>query len=187
MAVVSPAAGPLSARRPAAGAAALRLLPETSVLALACALRLVALGRVPTNPYYDAAVRSMGTSWAAFLSGAFEPGRRVAIDKPPIDLWLQVASTRVLGFDTVGLLLPEALGGVALVAAVMWLLRSLFGRRAALAGGLALAVLPSAVVVSRSDTMDAVMAALATAGGALVVRAARTGRMGPLLGAGALL
>ena len=44
--------------------------PEAAVLALAAVLRLAALGRVPTNPYYDAAVRSMGTSWAAFLSGA---------------------------------------------------------------------------------------------------------------------
>jgi 4-amino-4-deoxy-L-arabinose transferase-like glycosyltransferase len=190
MAVVSPAAGQLPARRPAAGAALQwlgRVAPEAGVLAVAATLRLAALGRVPTNPYYDAAVRSMGTSWAAFLSGAFEPGRRVAIDKPPVDLWLQVASTRILGFGTVGLLLPAALGGIALVAAVMWLLRSLFGRGAALAGGLALAVLPSAVVVARSDTMDAVMAALATAGAALVVRGARSGRRAPLLGAGALL
>jgi 4-amino-4-deoxy-L-arabinose transferase-like glycosyltransferase len=187
MAVVSPAAGRLPARRPAVGTAVRRVAPEAGVVALAAALRLAALGRVPTNPYYDAAVRSMGTSLAAFLSGAFEPGRRVAIDKPPVDLWLQVVSTRVFGFGTVGLLLPAALGGVALVAAAMWLLRSLFGRTAALAGGLALAVLPSAVVVARSDTMDAVMAALATAAAALAVRAARNGRAAPLVGAGALL
>ena len=38
------------------------LAPEAVVLALAAALRLSALGRVPTNPYYDAAVRSMSTS-----------------------------------------------------------------------------------------------------------------------------
>jgi 4-amino-4-deoxy-L-arabinose transferase-like glycosyltransferase len=189
MAVARPAAGP-RARRPAAGtiaAACSAVVPEVAVLALAGVMRLVALGGVPTNPYYDAAVRSMGTSWAAFFAGAFEPGRRVAIDKPPVDLWLQVASTRLLGFGPIGLLLPEALGGIALVAALMWLLRTLFDRRAALAGGLALAVLPSAVVVARSDTMDAVMAALATGGLALVARAARTGRLRPLLGAGVLL
>jgi 4-amino-4-deoxy-L-arabinose transferase-like glycosyltransferase len=189
MAVARPAAGP-RARRPAAGtiaAACSAVVPEVAVLALASVLRLSALGGVPTNPYYDAAVRSMGTSWAAFFAGAFEPGRRVAIDKPPVDLWLQVASTRLPGFGPVGLLLPEALGGIALVAALMWLLRILLDRRAALAGGLALAVLPSAVVVARSDTMDAVMAALATAGVALVARAARTGRLRPLLGAGVLL
>jgi 4-amino-4-deoxy-L-arabinose transferase-like glycosyltransferase len=163
--------------------------PEAAVLALAAVLRLAALGRVPTNPYYDAAVRSMRTSWAAFLSGAFEPGRRVAIDKPPVDLWLQVASTRLFGFDGVALLLPEALGGVALVAALMWLLRMLLGRSAALAGGVALAVAPSAVVVARSDTMDAVMAALAVAGAAVVARTARGARLAlwPLAGAGALL
>jgi 4-amino-4-deoxy-L-arabinose transferase-like glycosyltransferase len=190
MAAVSPAAGHLPARRPAVGTVAgrlARIAPEVGVLAVAAALRLAALGSVPVNPYYDAAVRSMGTSWAAFLSGAFEPGRRVAIDKPPVDLWLQVASTKLLGFGPVSLLLPEALGGIALVAAVMWLLSSLFGRGAALAGGLALAVLPSAVIVARSDTMDAVMAALATAGAALVVRAARRGRVAPLVGAGVLL
>jgi 4-amino-4-deoxy-L-arabinose transferase-like glycosyltransferase len=190
MAVARPAAGRARARRPAAGTVAhafSRVAPEAIVLALAAVLRLAALSGVPTNLYYDAAVRSMGTSWAAFFSGAFEPGRRVAIDKPPIDLWLQVASTRLLGFGPVGLLVPEALGGIALVAALMWLLRLLFGRRAALAGGLALAVLPSAVVVARSDTMDAVMAALVTAGAALVVHAARSGRLRPLLGAGALL
>ncbi|MGZ4279674.1 MAG: ArnT family glycosyltransferase, partial [Solirubrobacteraceae bacterium] len=161
--------------------------PEAAVLALAAVLRLAALGRVPTNPYYDAAVRSMGTSWAAFLSGAFEPGRRVAIDKPPVDLWLQVASTRLLGFNGVGLLLPEALGGIALVAALMWLLRTLLGRTVSLAGGLALAVAPSAVIVARSDTMDAVMAALAVAGAAVVARAARGGSRWPLVGAGVLL
>jgi 4-amino-4-deoxy-L-arabinose transferase-like glycosyltransferase len=190
MAVARPAAGRARARRPVAGTLARAwgsVAPEAAVLGLAAVLRLAALGAVPTNPYYDAAVRSMGTSWAAFLTGAFEPGRRVAIDKPPVDLWLQVASTRLLGFGHVGLLLPEALGGIALVAALMWLLRTLLGRGAALAGGLALAVLPSAVVVARSDTMDAVMAALATAGVALVARAARGGRLRPLLGAGALL
>ena len=161
--------------------------PEAAVLALAAVLRLAALGRVPTNPYYDAAVRSMGTSWAAFLSGAFEPGRRVAIDKPPVDLWLQVASTRLLGFNRVALLAPEALGGIALVAALMWLLRTLLGRPASLAGGLALAVAPSAVIVARSDTMDALMAALAVAGAAVVARAARSGSRWPLVGAGVLL
>jgi len=163
------------------------LAPEAAVVALAAVLRLAALGRVPTNPYYDAAVRSMGTSWAAFLSGAFEPGRRVAIDKPPVDLWLQVASTRLLGFNGVALLLPAALGGIALVVALMWLLRTLLGRTAALAGGLALAVAPSAVIVARSDTMDAVMAALAVAGAAVVARSARSGARWPLVGAGVLL
>lgn len=163
------------------------LAPEVATVGLAAGLRLVALARVPGDPYYDAAVRSMGASWSAFLAGAFEPGRRVAIDKPPVDLWLQVGATKLFGFTALALHVPEALGGVALVVLVMALLRALLGRGAALAGGLALAVLPSAVVTARSDTMDSVMAALAVAGALLVVRAARTQRLAPLAGAGVLV
>jgi 4-amino-4-deoxy-L-arabinose transferase-like glycosyltransferase len=190
VAVAHPAAGRLPVRRPAAGGNIGRLVAPAAVaavLVVASILRVAALGRVALNPYYDAAVRSMGTSWAALLEGAFEPGRRVAIDKPPLDLWLQVASTKLLGFHPLALLLPEAVGGVGLVAALMWLLGGLYGRGAALAGGLALAVLPSAVIVARSDTMDAVMAALATAGVGLVARGARTERLWPVVGAGTLL
>jgi 4-amino-4-deoxy-L-arabinose transferase-like glycosyltransferase len=163
------------------------VVPEVAVVALAGVLRLVALARVPLDPYYDAAVRSMGTSWAALLGGAFEPGRRVAIDKPPVDLWLQVLSVRELGFGALALHLPEALGGVVMVIVLMVLLRTLLGRGAALAGGLALAVLPVAVVTARSDTMDAVMAALAVGAAALVARGARRERIAPLLPAGVLL
>jgi 4-amino-4-deoxy-L-arabinose transferase-like glycosyltransferase len=163
------------------------VVPEVAVVALAAVLRLVALARVPLDPYYDAAVRSMGTSWAALLGGAFEPGRRVAIDKPPVDLWLQVLSVRELGFGAFALHLPEALGGVVMVIVLMALLRTLLGRGAALAGGLALAVLPAAVVTARSDTMDAVMAALAVGAAALVAGGARRERIAPLAPAGVLL
>lgn len=157
------------------------------VLALAAALRLVALGRTPTDPFYDAAVRSMGTSWHALLVGAFDPSARLAIDKPPLDLWLQVASTKLLGFTPTALLLPEALGGIAAVALLYDLLRTLAGRRAALAGALALAVLPVAVITSRSDTMDSVMAALVVGAFAVAARGLRTGRGSRTVVAGALL
>ncbi len=60
---------------------------EWTALALitigAGALRLVALGKVSPDPFYDAAVRSMGLSWHNFFFGAFEPGASVSIDKPP--------------------------------------------------------------------------------------------------------
>ena len=76
---------------------------------LAAALRLWKIQDVTGNVFYDAAVRSMGNSWHNFFFGALEPSGTVSIDKPPVDLWLQVATTRVLGFDLVGLHLPEAL------------------------------------------------------------------------------
>ena len=157
------------------------------MVGVAAALRLAGIGAGSPDPYYDAAVRSMGTSWHALLVGAFEPGARVAIDKPPVDLWLQVASTKLLGFTTTALILPAALAGTLAVAALYDLLAVLFGRRAALAGALALAVLPIAVVSARSDTMDSVMAALVLGAAALTARAARSGRTGLLVAAGAVL
>ena len=61
------------------------------------ALRVYDLARVPGNPFYDAAVRSMGLSWHNFFFAAFEPSGRLAVDKPPIDLWLQVRASRRSG------------------------------------------------------------------------------------------
>lgn len=147
------------------------------VLVLAAALRLWKIQDVTGNVFYDAAVRSMGTSWHDFFFGALEPGGTVSIDKPPVDLWLQVDSTRVLGFGLVGLHLPEALGGVAACGLLLGALRRPFGLTAALPAALALAVLPVSVLTARSDTMDSVLAALEVAALWLSWRALESGRM----------
>jgi 4-amino-4-deoxy-L-arabinose transferase-like glycosyltransferase len=148
-----------------------------SVLALACALRLWAIHDVPGNVFYDAAVHSMGTSWHDLFFGALEPGGTVSIDKPPVDLWLQVTATRVLGFGLVGLHLPEALGGVVACGVLFGALRRPFGLAAALSAALALAVLPVSVLTARSDTMDSVLAVLEIAALWLAWLALESGRM----------
>ncbi len=130
------------------------------LLMLAAGLRLWMIRDVPGNVFYDAAVRSMGTSWHDFFFGALEPSGTVSIDKPPVDLWLQVASTRILGFGLTGLHLPEALGGVLACSLLFGVLRRPFGAGAALGATLTLAVLPVSVLTARSDTMDSVLAAL---------------------------
>ena len=43
------------------------------ITAVAAVLRLVGIGHVAPDPFYDAAVRSMGLSWHNFFFGAFEP------------------------------------------------------------------------------------------------------------------
>src|SRR5436305_14083907 len=86
-----------------------------AITAGAAALRLIHLGAVSPDPFYDAAVRSMGLSFHNFFFGAFEPGGSVSIDKPPVDLWLQVASVKLLGFSSTTLKLPEAAAGIASV------------------------------------------------------------------------
>src|SRR5437879_2750083 len=158
------------------------------VITLAAAvLRLIAISHVSPDPFYDAAVRSMTLSWHNFFFGAFEPGASVSIDKPPVDLWLQVVSVKLLGFSSTTLKLPEAFAGVATVPLLFASVRRLWGPAAGLAAALAIAVLPVEVITSRSDTMDAVMMALIALALLLLVRACETGRKRWLLGAAAAL
>ena len=147
------------------------------MLVLAAVLRLWMIHDVSGNAFYDSAVRSMGTSWHDFFFGALEPGGTVSIDKPPLDLWLQVAATRVLGFNLVGLHLPEALGGVAACGLLFGALRRPFGLAPAVLAALALTVLPASVLTSRSDTMDSVLASLEIGALWLSWRALESGRM----------
>ena len=123
---------------------------------LAAGLRLAALGAVPDDPFYDVAVRSMALSAHNFFLGAYEPGGTIAIDKPPLDIWLQVISTQLVGFGPVALKLPPALCGAAAVPLLYDSVRRVLGTLTGVASALMLAVLPIAVLSSRSDTMDSV-------------------------------
>ncbi len=158
-----------------------------AITAGAAVLRFAHLGQVIGDPFYDGAVRSMGLSWHNFFFGAVEPSGAIAIDKPPVDLWLQVASVKLLGFGSAALKTPEALAGTLAVPLLYGAVRPVFGVRAGLASALALAVLPIEVITARSDTMDAVMMALTVLALALLVRAAHSGRTVWLLGAAAAL
>src|SRR5437588_748316 len=142
----------------------------------AAALRLLYIGKVSPDPFYDAAVRSMSLSWHNFFFGAFEPGGSVSIDKPPIDLWFQVVSVKLFGFSSTTLKLPEVLAGIASVPLIFAVVRKLWSPAAGLAAALALAVLPVDVITSRSDTMDVVMMALILLALLFLVHAAETGR-----------
>jgi 4-amino-4-deoxy-L-arabinose transferase-like glycosyltransferase len=137
----------------------------------AAGFRLYQIGATHTNPFYDAAVRSMGQSWHNFFFGAYEPGGSVSVDKPPLDLWLQVASTKLFGFNPAALIVPQALAATAAVPLLYDLVRRFFGRPAGIAAAVALTVMPVAVVTARSDTMDSLMMALSLLAAWLVVRA----------------
>ena len=150
-------------------------------------LRLVALGKVSPDPFYDAAVKSMGLSWHNFFFGAFEPGASVSIDKPPVDLWLQVASVKLLGFSSTTLKLPEALAGTLAVPLLFAAVKRMWSTPAAFAAAVALAVLPVEVITSRSDTMDGVMMTLIVLALLLIVLAGQSGRTAWLLAGAAVL
>jgi 4-amino-4-deoxy-L-arabinose transferase-like glycosyltransferase len=147
-----------------------------AITAGAAVLRLLHIGQVPPDPFYDAAVRSMGLSWHNFFFGAFEPGGSVSIDKPPVDLWLQVLSVKLLGFSATTLKLPEALAGIASVPLLYVVVRRIWSAAAGIAAAAAMAVLPIEVITARSDTMDGVMMLALVLALAAIVRAAETGR-----------
>ncbi len=179
---------PLPPEEPSPGHSGLLVWGAVAAITLvAGALRLVDLGGSPLNPFYDAAVRSMSRSWHNFFLGVLEPGGSVSIDKPPVDLWLQVASVRALGFSTTSLLLPEALFGTAAVPLLFLAVRRIWSVPAGLAAALVLALLPIEVITSRSDTMDGVMMALTVLALLCVTQAVQAGSSAWLLGAAAVL
>jgi 4-amino-4-deoxy-L-arabinose transferase-like glycosyltransferase len=147
-----------------------------AVTVLAGALRLWSLAKVPGDPFYDAAVRSMPLSLHNLLLGAYEPGGTLAVDKPPLDLWLQVLSTQLFGFGSVTLKLPPALAGTAAVVVLYDAVRRVLGPIAGVAAAIALATLPIALLSARSDTMDAVAMLLSVIALWLLIRFAHGGR-----------
>ncbi len=147
-----------------------------AVALLAAHFRLGGLAHAQENYFYDAAVRSMGQSWHNFFFGAFDPSATLSVDKPPLDLWLQVASVKLFGYSVRSLILPAALAGTLAAPLLYDAVRRLFGVIPGLCAGVALAVLPVSVVTARSDGMDALMMLLAVLAFWLVVIAIQRGR-----------
>ena len=165
--------------RLAARARALTGRPELlGLLALAAALNLWALSRNGwANTYYSAAVRSMSTSWHAFLYNAFDPSGVMTLDKPPLAMWVQALSVRVFGFSSLAILVPQALMGVATVGLTYDLVCRRFGRPAGFAAGLVLALTPIAVAISRHNNPDALLVLCSVAAVWLLVRGLEDGRL----------
>ncbi|HXR28632.1 MAG TPA: glycosyltransferase family 39 protein [Solirubrobacteraceae bacterium] len=157
------------------------------VTIVAAVLRLIVLNDVPDNLFYDASVRSMTLSLHNFLYGAFDPSAATAIDKPPIDLWLQVITVKLFGFNSVTLKLPEAIAGTLAIPLLYDLVRRLAGPLAGLCSAITLTILPTAVITARSDTMDSLMMLLLVAIAWLLVRSVQRHDRRLLLLAGALL
>jgi 4-amino-4-deoxy-L-arabinose transferase-like glycosyltransferase len=78
--------------------------------------------------YYAAGVRSMLESWHNFLFNSFDPAGFVSIDKPPVAIWLQVASAKLLGFGALSIMAAQVMAGLAAVLIVYALVRKILGR-----------------------------------------------------------
>jgi 4-amino-4-deoxy-L-arabinose transferase-like glycosyltransferase len=164
----------------------LRTRPELAgVLVIAGVLNLWGLSiNGWANTYYSAAVRSMTTSWHDFLFISLDKTGLMTVDKPPLALWVQALSARVFGFNSLSLLIPQALMGVATAGLVYDLTRRRFGRPAGFAAGLALATTPMVVAVSRHNNPDELLVLCCVAALWFTGRALETGRTKWLVWAG---
>ncbi len=168
-----------SERRASAWRCARLPRPELrALLVLAAVLNLWALSRNGwANDYYSAAVRSMSTSWHDFLFASLDPSGVMTVDKPPLALWVQALSVRVFGYHPLSMLVPQALMGVGERRRSST--TSCGAASAASAGfvaGLALALTPITVAISRHNNPDALLVLCCVAALWFAVRALEDGR-----------
>jgi 4-amino-4-deoxy-L-arabinose transferase-like glycosyltransferase len=163
-------------RRPRAGALLAR--PELlGLMALAAVLNLWNLSiNGWANTYYAAAVRSMSSSWHDFLFASLDKSGLMTVDKPPLAFWIEALSARIFGFNSLAILVPEALMGVAAVAFVYDMTRRMFGRVAGGVAGLAFALTPITVAMARHNNPDEALILCSVAALWCAVRALETGR-----------
>ncbi|HEY5249100.1 MAG TPA: glycosyltransferase family 39 protein, partial [Dermatophilaceae bacterium] len=126
------------------------------------------------NDYYAAAVKSGTESWKAWLFGSLDSGNSITVDKPPASLWVMVLFTRILGFSSFAMLLPQALMGVGSVALLYASVRRWSGPAAGLVAGGLLAATPVAALMFRFNNPDALLTLLVTAASYFVIRAIET-------------
>lgn len=130
-------------------------LPLTLVAAVAVLARTWQLSQNDFGrQYYAAGVRSMLGSWHNFLFNAFDPAGFVSIDKPPVAIWLQVASAKLFGFSALSILLAQVMAGLAAVLLVYVLVRKYWGGTAGSIAALSLALSPVNVAVDRSNNTE---------------------------------
>ncbi|MBN9743321.1 hypothetical protein DMP23_19795 [Amycolatopsis sp. A1MSW2902] len=122
-------------------------------------------------PYYSAAVSSMSRDWTAFAFGSLDPLGVVTVDKPPMALWVQVLSVRLLGFHGWALILPQVLEGVAAVWLLYLAVRRWQGERVALLAAAILAATPVVVALDRDNLPDPLMLLLLVAAAYALTRA----------------
>jgi 4-amino-4-deoxy-L-arabinose transferase-like glycosyltransferase len=137
--------------------------------------------------YYAAAVRSMMESWHSFFFNSLDPAGFVSLDKPPVAIWLQAASAKLLGFSGLSILLAQVVAGLVAILLLYLIVQRTFGRTAAIWAALVLAVTPVSIAVDRSNNTESCLIVVLLAAAWLAMRASETGRLAYYCGAMAAL
>jgi 4-amino-4-deoxy-L-arabinose transferase-like glycosyltransferase len=159
-----------------------------ALLVLTALLYIVGLSRNGwANDFYAAAVQAGTKSWKAFFFGSSDASNFITVDKTPAFLWIMDISARIFGLNYWSLLVPQALEGVATVAALYATVRRWFGPAAGILAGVAMALTPVAALMFRFNNPDALLTLLMTLAAYAVTRAIDAGKTRWLVLAGALL
>jgi 4-amino-4-deoxy-L-arabinose transferase-like glycosyltransferase len=155
--------------------------PLAAILVIASVLRTWRLSQNGFGrEYYAAGVRSMIGDWHNFLFNSFDPGGFVSLDKPPLAIWFQVLSAKLIGFNAMAILLPQVVEGLIAVLFVYMIVGRTFGRPTGLIAALLLALTPISVAVDRSNNTDSCLVVVLLAAAWVAMRAAETGSFGRL-------
>ena len=153
-------------------------VPLTFIVAVAALARTWQLSQNEfSRQYYAAGVRSQLESWHNFLFNSFDPAGFVSIDKPPVAIWLQVISAKLLGFSALSILLAQVMAGLAAILLVYILVQKYWGRTAAAVAALSLALSPVNVAVDRSNNTESCLILVLLTAAWFGMRAAETGRL----------
>jgi 4-amino-4-deoxy-L-arabinose transferase-like glycosyltransferase len=107
--------------------------------------------------YYEAAVRSMGSSWHDFVYGAFDPAGTITLDKLPGAFWVQGLSVRMFGFHEWAIIAPQIAEGVLTILVLYRAVSRLAGHWAGMVAALVMAVTPATVALNRGNISDSLL------------------------------
>jgi len=106
--------------------------------------------------YISAPVRSMHYRAGNLLDITYDAGGIVGVDKAPVALWLQYLSTKIMGFNALGLHLPSAVCGAISAVVLKNMVTKAHGKTAGILSGCMLLLTPGFLAVSRSNAVDVV-------------------------------
>ncbi|MCL1630560.1 glycosyltransferase family 39 protein [Sporolactobacillus sp. CPB3-1] len=115
------------------------------------------LNKADTNEYYTVAVKSMMKNFHNFFYASFDPAGFITVDKPPVALWLQAISAKLLGFSNFSVLLPEAAAAVLSTVLVYQMVKHKAGKLAAFISGMTMSVTPIFIAITRTNNMDSIL------------------------------
>ena len=159
-----------------------------ALLTFTAVLYLWDLGRSGwANAFYSAAVQAGTKSWKAMFFGSSDAANFITVDKPPAALWVMDISARIFGLNAWSVLVPQALEGVASIAALYATVRRWSSPAAGLLAGFVLALTPVAALMFRFNNPDSLLVLLLVLSAYALVRALEEGRARWLIVSAALV